>query len=233
MHPSLKALLQLQELDSRMIFLREAKEKRPRELDTDRRRLDEKKQVVDRIVKEMKRLRIDSDQRELDLKKNETEIAKLRTALNTASSNQEYQILRDQIARLDDSNSRIADDVLARLGEVEGLEKGKREAEGEVRGMQGEFEKKLEELRGILGNIDAELAQLGARRQACARDVPADHLALYDRVLQRHKDFALARVENQVCQGCYMSVTPQTLNLLLQDRELSQCRNCLRILYLD
>ena len=58
-------------------------------------------------------------------------------------------------------------------------------------------------------------------------------LLLYDRVLSRHKDFALARLEHQVCQGCFMSITPQTLNTILLGRELCQCRNCLRILYLD
>lgn len=90
MHQSLKALLTLQELDSQLIFLREAREKRPRELESDRRRLEEKKKVVEGLTQEIKRIRMESDRRELDLRKNEADVVKLRTALNLARSNQEY-----------------------------------------------------------------------------------------------------------------------------------------------
>jgi predicted nucleic acid-binding Zn-ribbon protein len=233
MHQSLKALLQLQDIDSRIIFLREAREKRPRELEVDRRRLEEKQKLVDSMGQEIRRLKMESDRRELDLKKNEAEIIKLRTALNLAKSNQEYQILKEQIARLEGDNAKIEEEVLKSLGEVDGLEEAKRQSEKEYKGAQAEFQKKVEELNRILRGLADELGTEEKRRGEAARNVPSDHLLLYERVLTRHKDFALARIENQVCQGCFMSVTPQTMNMLLLDRDLSQCRNCLRILYLD
>jgi len=233
MHQSLKTLLELQDIDSRIIFLRDAKGKRPRELEADRRRLEEKRKLVDGMGQEIKRLKMESDRRELDLKKNEAEIIKLRTALNQAKSNQEYQILKEQIARLEGENARIEEEVLKSLGEVDGLEEGKRQAEKEFRANEAEFQKKVEELNRILRGLEDELGTEERRRAEAARNVPSDHLFLYERVLARHKDFALARIENQVCQGCFMSVTPQTMNQLLIDRDLSQCRNCLRILYLD
>jgi uncharacterized protein len=233
MHDSLKALLELQELDSQIIFLRDAREKRPRELEADRRRLDEKKKVLDGLTQEIKRIKMEADRRELDLKRNEGEVGKLQVALNQAKSNQEYQILREQIGRLQTDDSKIEEEVLKRLGEVEGLEESKRQAEVELKAFQGEFQKKVEELNAVLRGIEGQLSELGGRRQEASGRVPREHLQLYDRVLARHRDFALARVEHQVCQGCFMSVTPQTMNLLLMDRDLQQCRNCLRILYLE
>jgi len=233
MHDSLKALLRLQEIDSQIIFLRTAKEKRPRELESDRRRVDEKKRMVDGLTQEIKKTKMEGDRKELDLKKNEAEILKLRVALNVAKSNQEYQILKEQIARLEEQNGKIEEEVLKCLSEVDSLEKGKRDADEEHRGAQKELQKRTEELNQILKGIDGELAELQARRRAALDGVPQEHLQPYDRVLSRHGDSALARVENQVCQGCFMAVTPQTMNLLLLDRDLSQCRNCLRILYLD
>ena len=233
MHDSLKALLELQDLDSQIIFLRDAREKRPRELEADRRRLDEKKRVVDGLTQEIKRIKMEADRRELDLKRNEAEVGKLQVALNQAKSNQEYQILREQIGRLKTDDSKIEEEVLKRLGEVEGLEDSKRQAEEELRVFQGEFQKKVEEMNGVLRGIEGQLGELDARRKEASKRVPRDHLQLYDRVLARHRDSALARVENQVCQGCFMSVTPQTMNLLLMDRDLQQCRNCLRILHLE
>ncbi len=233
MNDSLKVLMALQEIDGQIILLRSAREKRPQEMEGDRRRLAEKKKVLEGISQEMKRLRMESDRRELDLNQNESEVGKLRTQLNQAKSNQEYQILKEQIARLEEQDGKIEDAVLQALSEVENLGEAKRRADEEVKVSQVEFDQKLEELNEVLQGIEGQLGQLAQRREDACRSIPTDHLQLYERVLSRHKDHALARVEHQVCQGCFMTVTPQTMNLLLQGRELSQCRNCLRILYLD
>ncbi len=233
MTESLSALLKLQEIDAEAIFLREAKRKRPQELEADRRRLEEKKRVVDGVVAEIKKLKLECDRRELDLRKNDAEVTKLQIALNQAKSNQEYQILKEQIARLKEENGKVEEEILKRLGEIEGLERGKKDAEADQKAFQAEFAGKEEELKKILRGLDEQLAELGRRREQVTPEIPADHLALYERVLARHKDSALARVENAVCQGCYMSVTPQKINNLMLARELVQCGNCLRILYLD
>jgi uncharacterized protein len=233
MNESLKALLQLQRIDGEIIFLREAKRRRPQELEVDRRRLEDKKRVVDGVAAEMKKLRMESDRRELELKRNEAEVTKLQVALNTAKSNQEYTILKEQIARLQDQDGKIEEEVLKRLGEVDALDRGKKDAEAELKTFQAEFKGKEDELNRILKGIDEQLGTLLAAREESARNVPADHLQLYDRVLARHKDHALSRIENNVCQGCYMSITPQKMNELLLGRDLIQCMNCLRILYLE
>ncbi len=233
MNDSLKSLLKLQQIDSEIIFLTEARQKRPAELETDRRRLVEKKGVGEQIAQEIKKLKKESDQRELDLKKNDADMAKLKIALNLAKSNQEYQILKEQIARLSEENNKIEEEILNRLGEIESLERGKRENDAEAEAFQGEFQKKEEEMRRILQGIDEQLHGLTKQREEAIQEIAGDHLQLYERVLNRHGDFALARVENQVCQGCNMSITSQTINLLMIGRELNQCGNCLRILYLD
>jgi predicted nucleic acid-binding Zn-ribbon protein len=232
MHDSLKALLKLQELDTEMIFLKEAKRRRPQELESDRRRLDEKKRVVDAIVAEMKKLRMESDRREVDLKKNDAEVNKLQVALNQAKSNQEYTILKEQIARLQEQNGKTEEEILKRLGDIDGFEKAKKEAEADLKAFGVEFRAKEDELHSILKGIDEQIGDLSQKRDEAAHAVPADHLQIYERVLARHRDIALARIENSVCQGCFMSVTSQKINEIMIGRELIQCGNCLRILYL-
>ena len=56
----------------------------------------------------------------------------------------------------------------------------------------------------------------------------AENLKIYERVLQRYNNFAIARVEGQVCHGCFMSVTSQEVNLLMQGQFL-QCKSCSRL----
>ena len=232
MHPSLKSLLELQEIDGQMIFLKRAKESRPRELDPERKRLQDLRVQIEASTQEIKRLRMDADRRELDLKKNEAEILRQQTQLNQASSNQEYQVLKEQIARMRVDNGAIEEEVLTRMTESDACQGKKKQAEAEAKHFETDLKKKEVELQEVVKGLDGQIADLSGRRAEALRAVPADHLALYDRVLQRHRDFAIARVEHQICQGCFMSATPQTINILMQDRELIQCRNCLRILYL-
>jgi predicted nucleic acid-binding Zn-ribbon protein len=40
-------------------------------------------------------------------------------------------------------------------------------------------------------------------------------------------------VVDGVCQGCFISLTAQEINLLLQEDKLISCRNCSRILFFE
>ena len=42
----------------------------------------------------------------------------------------------------------------------------------------------------------------------------------------------MAFVENSACSGCFVSVTSQTMNELINARNMSFCMSCGRILYL-
>ena len=56
-------------------------------------------------------------------------------------------------------------------------------------------------------------------------------LKIYDRAFQAHGE-GLAPIENNVCQGCFSSVTPNDRSRLISGRELVVCRSCQRIVYL-
>jgi predicted nucleic acid-binding Zn-ribbon protein len=91
--------------------------------------------------------------------------------------------------------------------------------------------KKQAELDDMMERIRGEVAGLEARRAELVSGIDPEHLTTYDRVLNRHNNFAIARVDSQVCQGCYMSVTAQEVNLLMQG-QIVQCKSCSRLFYL-
>ncbi len=83
----------------------------------------------------------------------------------------------------------------------------------------------------LLERLEGQLQELRGRRVGLIVGVDPEHLGLYQRVLDRRRNFAIARVEGQICQGCYMRLTPQNVNLLMQAMFV-QCSNCTRLLYL-
>ncbi len=84
-----------------------------------------------------------------------------------------------------------------------------------------------------LANAERRKAELAEqRRNRLSDDLDRNVLALYDRLLAAREGAALALLDGSVCQGCYMSVPPNTFVRLSRGRELVQCPSCDRILYL-
>jgi hypothetical protein len=231
MNPSVEQLLKVQEVDSQMIFLRESMRLRPRELEDDRRKVTAAKAAAEAVAAQIKSLKVESDRREIDVRKADSEIEKLTVALNQAKSNQEYTILKEQIKRQEDLRGQAEEEVLEKLTHIDTLEARRKELSQSLVQAEGALKKKQAEVDELMAGIKKELESLAKARQELIAGVEAENLRIYDRILERHNNFAVARVDGQVCQGCYMAVTTQEVNLLLQGQFL-QCKSCSRILYL-
>jgi len=130
------------------------------------------------------------------------------------------------------------------IGEHEGEGRALVERQDEDRARRGALQAEMDELEASFaeyaGNVERELAEARARKADLAEqrrarlsdDVDRSVLSLYDRLLQAREGAALARLDGNVCQGCYMSVPPNTFVRLSRGRELVQCPSFDRILYL-
>ena len=228
----LKSLYDLQKIDSDLHLLRDLKNKRPLELEKDRRKLTLTKGVVDAIGEETKQTKMAADKAELEVKQAENEIDRLQIQLNTAKTNQEYTILKDQIDGHRAKNDELEEAILEKLSRIDGLNDELTQAKTQVDEVEKELALKEDEMNAFLREVDGKIEGLGGERGTHAATIPADAMELYDKVLNRYTDSAVAPVEKRVCQGCYMSVTTQAITQLMTGAELVQCKRCLRILYL-
>jgi len=231
LNPSLEQLLRVQEVDSQILFLRESVRLRPLEIEDDRRKVVETKKNLEGLLLEIKKGRMDADRREVDVKKSDSEIEKLNVLLNQAKSNQEYTIFKEQIKRQEELRGKAEEEVIEKLTQLDSLESSRKALASKLDMEEKSFRRKELEVQEILKGIKGQLQVLEEQRVGLLKDIDKDHLRTYERVLQRHNNFAIARVEGQVCHGCFMSVTTQEVNLLMQGQFL-QCKCCSRLLYL-
>ena len=231
MHPSISQLLRVQDVDSETIFIRESLRMRPLELEDDRRKLQGARQELEAIVGDIKRTKMDADRREVDVKKFDAEIEKLRVALNQAKSNQEYTVFKEQIKKLEEGRGKAEEEVIEKLTELDALELGRKAQAQKIADEEKTFRRREAEVEEVLKGLRGQLEGLEKRRADLLDGIDREHLKIYERVLARHNNFAIARVEGQICHGCFISVTSQEVNLLLQDQFL-QCKSCSRLLYL-
>ena len=78
-----------------------------------------------------------------------------------------------------------------------------------------------------------ELKDLEERRAAELTDLPPDILEQYERIAGGREGLAVVGVTEGVCQGCFINLTAQEINLLMGAKNVIRCKSCSRILFLQ
>ena len=144
-----------------------------------------------------------------DLERMQQEMGSLERRITTLED-EELEVM----ARLEDAQ-RTLDDLAAQL------------ADADARNA------KLEQARDAkYAEIDAELAELAARRGPVAEGVPADLLALYDRLRAAKNGVGAAALRARQCSGCMLGLDNAEIVKIraAADDEVLRCEECRRIL---
>ncbi len=233
MHPSVEQLLKVQGIDSEMRFLREAMRLRPQELGDERKRLVTSKAAAEATQEEIRKLRMEVDKGELEIKGCDAEIEKANITLNTVKNNQEYAVLKAQICRLKEEQGVIEEHVLTELTELDQLGGRRDVLEKALAEEEKTFSRREAEVSEVIQGLQGQVDKYLERREAYCADIDREHLALYGRILAHHGDTAISLVKDKICQGCHMTITSQNISMLMLGKELLQCKNCSRLLYLE
>jgi len=151
--------------------------------------------------------------------------------LNEATSRKEYDTLRVEIESDKKVCSKIEDQILDVMAEIEtrtvqipeyekAIKKAKEDTArviSDIQTRRNEFTDRLNEALKSIHEVQASL--------------PDDVRALYDRLVAAKGESAMASVVGRTCSACYTEITAQNENDLRQER-LVLCKNCGRILYL-
>jgi hypothetical protein len=99
-----------------------------------------------------------------------------------------------------------------------------------------EFEKKAEEQKARLKSKQSSLQErqktLQTELPALEQDVPPPLLQRYRRILANKGDMAIAPITNgNMCGGCHMKLTPQTVIEAKSNADPATCEQCGRFLF--
>jgi predicted nucleic acid-binding Zn-ribbon protein len=144
-----------------------------------------------------------------DLERMQHEMESLERRITTLED-EELELM----ARLEDAQ-RTLDDLTVQLTDAEARTVG------------------LEQTRDArYAEIDAELAEVAAARTQVAAEVPADLLALYDRLRAAKNGVGAAALRARQCGGCMLTLDNAELAVIraAADDEVLRCEECQRIL---
>ena len=156
----------------------------------------------------------------------------LRVKLNLVKKNEEYKAIQNQLA-LDAKNmEKTEGEILEAMVRVD-------EKTVVVHAIELEVKKFADEVAALAQQIeahaDAQKAQLADLDRAIVDSenlIDPDQRERYRRTVKQRGADALASVEGNACSGCFVTLTHQVMNELINAHTLQFCMACGRMLYL-
>lgn len=231
MQESLKPILEIQELDIKMIRLMRLKKQRQRELEQIellkaelKEQLDDKRHEVERINEDVSNLEkkiISLNEKIKSLETKQSSVKKVEefNALTQemTSSERERISLEQQISNLVDKRV-VEEEIFEKINQsLKTSDTNSRELENEI--------------RSGIEKINEEGFSLRKERDTIVKDVDRDVLKIYERLLKNKKDRVIVPIENRTCSGCHIALTAQHENLVRKGNNLVFCEHCSRIHY--
>lgn len=229
MQESLRPILEIQELDIKMIRLMRLKKQRQTELE----QIESlKSELKDQCAK--KREEVQSINEEVTAL--EKKVSTLNEKMKTLESKQttvkkveEFNALTQEMTATERENisleQQISNLVDKRVSEEEILEK----IEHSLKISDSDSQALESEILSSIEKINEEGYALRKSRDEIVKDVNIDVLKIYERLLKNKKDRVIVPIENRTCSGCHIALTAQHENLVRKGSSLVFCEHCSRI----
>jgi len=233
MNETLQALLSLQEIDRKIFRVERELTRLPKEL-SDRQEAFEaiehelahkRKEAFDlrAQLKEVEDITTGQRQR---LRKLEGEAHKTGVdAAMLAHYEHEIRMVKQTVSQAEDDGLKMVD-------HLERLDEAVNEGQSRIASEKETFDAFRENVEKEIAAAEGRMAELQAKREkATSVDIPPAQLEVYKGLLRTREGEALAMLDGQVCQGCYVSIPKNLTVRLMRGLELVQCPSCDRILY--
>lgn len=228
---ALKVILEIQELDMKMIQLMQLKKKRQVELE----KINSNKASLNQRVTE-KEIEIRELKKFIRLAEGElndilAKIKKLEAQQSSIRKVDEYNVITHEISAVD--RERLAkeqrlSDMYDKLAVEEEVLKSLQEGLDSTVENSKVFEA---EIHTSVAQINEEGKVLKAERDDLVQQTEPDVFKVYERLLRNKKDRVVVPLENRCCSGCHIMLTAQHENLVRKGERLVFCEHCSRIHY--
>ncbi|MCW5959832.1 MAG: hypothetical protein KIS76_06685 [Pyrinomonadaceae bacterium] len=234
MKSELEKLIELQITDTNIRKLKKA-------IDTAEERRAEIEQEFEQhafSIRELQNKRDSAREKRAELEKqiitNKTYIDRANRNLQGAQDQKQYETAMRELDSLQKQVTKLENEVLEKMTEIEDVEKILEERSEEVDSLEINRDTALKAFDEKVAQDRKEFAEETKKREEVFATLPANMAGVYNRLAQRSRDgIAVAEVVNGSCSACFMTLRPQMQVELKTSGEIVTCESCARILYLQ
>ncbi|MES0447407.1 MAG: C4-type zinc ribbon domain-containing protein [Desulfobacterales bacterium] len=190
------------------------------------RTIEDQESIINELKKRYRDYESDS-QINLELEKKSQE------KLRSVKTNREYQSILKEIEDIKAKNSKIEDEMIECLDQMDEKEKFIATKKDEYLQLADSIKNDKLTINQEVGQGKKKLDELEAERKGVSSMAEPELLKKYFIVKeQNHGGLAVVPVKDAVCRGCNVNLPPQLYNELHSYETLKFCPNCHRIIYL-
>ncbi len=224
-------LNELHRLHRQLTDLRDRLERGPKQIKACETNIKASEAKLAAIKESHKKTRMSADERQLQLKGREDHVLKLKVQLNTAQTNKEFQLIKEQMAADEQANSVLSDEIFEILEKIDQIEADAKAAAENIVKANEDMKNVRQRISEQQGSLESELGRVSAELASAEAKLSGDFKSDYKRMVKSRGEDAMAQVESETCGGCFTMLTSQTMNELLMAKPVF-CKSCGRLLYL-
>jgi len=227
----LQQLVDLQKMDDEISECRKILNDIPRQLDSARAELEEKKIILKVVMDEIETLQKERKNLEQEVQSENDHMAKAKIKLPAVKTNKEYtailtevDAIKEKVSKIEDKELEVMEVLEIKSKEVPGVEKKCKEEDEHFNAYRQK--KETEEKR-----VKQELEGLEAKRKNLSDLVDIVILKRYQKIFDFRGGRAVAGLRGNICQGCFQQVLPQMVIEVKLGKKIHQCDGCIRFLF--
>ena len=228
----LRLLWRIQELEFSIKEAGEETSRYPRERKSLEEELLKKDQQLKEAHKELEELEKRRRRLEQELEDLSIKVKKSKTRLLEVKTNKEYEAVLNEIEWGQNAISSLEEEILWILEEIDKKKVEFERLKGETKVEKEKINQLISRLEMRQNELIEKVSQWQKEKGELVKSVPKDLLELYKNLKQK-RGFAIARVKDEICQGCFLHIPPQLYNEILKNERIYTCPNCKRILYYE
>lgn len=233
MQDEVRALLILQDRDRRLMALAKDLEKLPQ----DEARAKSKLAADEAAVAKAHQALLDCELRvkkiELDAETRRTTIKRLKLQQFETRKNEEFVALGHEIVRYEKDLDQYETLELEAMEEVDGFRKAQKAAEAARENTRKLVAEDLASIAERHERLKSTRQEVSGERDKAFANVAESLIPLYNRLMKSKDGIAVAPLHDGKCQGCHMKVIASTIMKATTGKEITQCEDCGRILYVE
>ena len=227
----LKALFDLQEIDSKIDSIRTIRGELPLEVSDLEDEIEGLATRVNNFKEETQEVEEKITNKKLEIKESKSIIKKYEKQQGNARNNREFGSLAKEI-EFQNLNIQVAE---KKMGEfkvgIEGKSDTIDSAKKDLKERKGDLKHKKKELDEIIAETEKEEKKLDKKSTEAERYIEARLLIAYKRVrLNAKNGLAVVSVERNSCGGCFNKIPPQRQLDIRLHKKIIVCEHCGRIL---
>jgi predicted nucleic acid-binding Zn-ribbon protein len=187
--------------------------------------------ALEGIKHNSRQVEVDRKRLELDVGTRTESINRLKTQQYQTRKNDEFQAMGHEIQRYEDEIRKLEDEELELMEQGDKLKAEVVAEEKKAAATKDSITRQMNDLGEKSKALEARLQELSKERAGLAEKMDEDLLDRFERLFVSKGDSAIVAVEHGFCTGCHMRLTTATVNAAEAGKEIVNCEQCGRILY--